>query len=340
MGLASTLAGVFFITTFFSILAILIIFRIAGKTFRQYIKSKFGLWKKKGAWMLIFDKKRKVDLKFVNLPDNNKVLIKSGDIPEEDQYANIDQVYHQLDKSGNPVILAMEDLPFTFFLKKHNLQTFFPTINNMINIIDNVILSGDESQIDDLENKIKVKFMNSRDNLKYIPDAWKEYQSLMNLDTILDSNKTERGEEISKMDKLLKYKTILQALKKSIVAANNQIVNVYDLFETVGFVKNITKMAFSEYQNGFLASRQTNVEKKSNKMMLWVTIIIGVFVLIGIYMTYSQNEDLQAMQSVVKINSTKVDNLYKYINPEYDSNTNTIVKPTNKTITNGVVETP
>lgn len=316
MALASTLAGVFFITTFFSVLAIFIILRLGGKTFRQYIKSKFGMFKKKGSWILIFDKKRKVSLEFRTLPKDNRLLIKSGETPEDDQYANINEVYHQLDGSGNPVILAMEDLPFSFFLKKHHLNKFYPTIDKMVQVIDLAIAQNNTELINDLELKIKNKFIKAKDDLKYIPDAWKNYKSLMNLDKILLSESQVKGTEVLPINKLKTYKQILLDLKNSIATANHQIVNVYDLFETVGFVKNITKMAFSEYQNGWLAFRQAHAEKKLNTLLVIITIVVGVFVLAGIYLTYSQGAKLQTMQEAVITNSHKVDNLFRYINPD------------------------
>lgn len=317
MSLLSTLAGVFFLTTFFSILAIFIILRLGGNSFRNYIKSKFGLWKKKGSWFLIFSQDRKVTFQFKTFPKDNKVLIKSGEIPEEDQYASINEVYHQLDKSGNPVILAMEDLPFTFFLKKHHLNDFFPTIDKMIKVIDMAIDNGTEEEISNLEIKIKRRFQDSKDKLKYIPDAWKNYKVLMDLDNIL-SKEAVKGIAINKIKKLKLYKQILLSLKQSIISANHHIVDVNDLFQSVGFVKNITKMAFSEYQNGWLAFRQAHTEKKINTLLLVVTIIIGIFVLIGMYLTYSQNKQMSQIQNTVNINSNKVDNLYKYINPDYE----------------------
>ena len=312
MALASTLAGIFFLTTFFSILALFIILRLAGESFRNYIKSKFGLFKKRGSWFIVFGADKKVTFKFKTFPKNNKVLVKSGDIPEEDQYANINEVYHQLDKSGNPVILAMEDLPFSFFLKKHHLDKFFPTIDKIIKVINLTIDNGSTDEIANLENKIKKRFMSASEDLKYIPDAWKKYKTLMNLNNILKEN----SDKISDVEKLKLYKKILYDLKQSIVSANHQIVNVYDLFQSVGFVKNITKMAFSEYQNGWLGARQTHVEKKFNTTLLVVTIIVGVFVLIGIYLTYSQGKQIQSLQTQLSENSVKINKMF----PNYDVN--------------------
>jgi len=313
MALASTLAGIFFLTTFFAVLALFIILRLAGESFRNYIKSKFGLFKKRGSWFIVFGADKKVTFKFKSFPKNNKVLIKSGDIPEEDQYASINEVYHQLDKSGNPVILAMEDLPFSFFLKKHHLDKFFPTIDKIINIINLAIENGTDDEINKLENKIKKKFISAKNDLKYIPDAWKKYTTLMNLNNILkETNKNKT----SNIEKLKIYKDVLSELKQSIIGANHQIVNVYDLFQSVGFVKNITKMAFSEYQNGWLGARQTHIEKKFNTTLLVVTIIVGVFVLIGIYMTYSQNSQIQSMQTQLTDNSVKINKMF----PNYDVN--------------------
>jgi len=329
MSLASTLAGVFFLTTFFSILTVFIILKLGGESFRNYIKSKFGLFKKKGCWFLIFGQDKKVTFKFKTFPKDNRVLIKSGEIPEEDQYASINEVYHQLDKSGNPVILAMEDLPFTFFLKKHHLNNFFPTINKMIDVIDFAIQNGVEEDISDLEIKIKRKFLEAKDNLKYIPDAWKNYNVLMNLDKILAKN--TKNNINNNIEKLKLYKKILTALKQSIISANHQIVNVNDLFQSVGFVKNITKMAFSEYQNGWLAFRQAHAEKKLNTVLLVISIIIGVFVLIGIYVTYSQNTEIQSIQQQLVINSEKIDHMYSFNRDvnivSIDENSNIIQHP-------------
>ena len=105
-------------------------------------------------------------------------------------------------------------------------------------------------------------------------------------------------------------------MRHSLEEANHQVVNAYDLFETAGFVQNITKTAMSEYQNGFLAAKQTQTEKKLNMTMIIVLIIIGIFTLVSIYMTYSQGEDMTAITNSIQSNSDKVDRLYEYINPE------------------------
>ena len=336
MGLASTLAGIFFITTLFSALAIFLLLRLGGNSFRAYLKSKFGLWKKKGAWFFLFRQGRKVKFEFRTFPKNNRVLVKSGEIPEEDQYANINEVYHQLDESGNPVILAIEDLPFTFFLKKHHLNNFFPTIDKMIKVIDFAIDNGTAEDILNLEIKIRKKFIEAKDNLKYIPDAWHNYEVLMNLDKILEREEETTNKQIDAAEKLRVYKKVLLALKQSIVSANHHIVNVYDLFQSAGFVKNITKMAFSEYQNGWLAFKQAHEEKKLNTTLLVVTIIVGLFVIISIFLTYSQNKQFQTMEDKLLNNANKIDELYKFINPDMNvvnnPNVNHNIHPMNTVI--------
>jgi hypothetical protein len=315
MALANTLAGIFFITTFFAVITIIVITRLGGPSFRNYIKSKFAITKKKGAWIIQFDKDKKVKLKFKPLPKDARIKIKSGEIPEEDQYANINDVYHQLDGDGNPVILTLEDLPFPLFLKKHQLDNFFPTIDRMTMVIDDVYKNGTDDDIDNLKIKIKKRFIEAKENLKYIPEAWKNYNNLMNLDKIIERSENTGGDKVTNKEVLKLYRTVLVDIKHSLISANHQVVNVYDLFETVGFVQNITKVAFSEYQNGFLAAKQTHSEKKINMTLMILLIIVGVFVLVAIYLTYSQGQDMDMIKQVVASNTQKVDEMYRYINP-------------------------
>ena len=314
MALAETIAGISFIVAFFSLLTIFIILRMGGNSFRSYLKSKFGPTKKKGAWIIQFDKNKKVKLKFKKLPEDKKIKIKSGDIPEDDQYAYVNDVYHQLDSEGNPVILTLEDFPFPFFLKKHHLDNLFPTIDKMTAVIDDVLMNGTEDDISNLKIKIKKRFIKAKEQLKYIPNAWKKYKVLMNIDNIVE--RSQDANEIDNKESLKAYRQVLVDIKHSIEEANHQVVNAYDLFETAGFVQNITKTAMSEYQNGFLAAKQTKTEKKVNMTLMVLLIIIGVFMLISIYMTYSQGEDMKAITTSVSNNTDKVDQLYQYINPE------------------------
>lgn len=182
----------------------------------------------------------------------------------------------------------------------------------MIKVIDFAIEEGTEDDISNLEMKIKRKFLEAKDRLKYIPDAWKNYNILMNMDKWLHQKSNRDDTPINTIAKLKKYREVLVALKQSIVSANHQIVNVNDLFQSVGFVKNITKMAFSEYQNGWLAFRQTHVEKRLNTVLLIVSIIVGVFVLISIYVSYSQNTQIKEIQDLLVVNSAKIDHMYSF----------------------------
>jgi hypothetical protein len=334
MALANTLAGVFFITTLFGILTIFIMTRLGGHSFRNYLKSKFSVTKKKGAWIIQFDKDKKVKLHFKKLPKDARIKIKSGDIPEDDQYANINEVYHQLDGDGNPVILTIEDLPFPLFLKKHQLDNFFPTIDRMVMVIDDVIKNGNDDDIEDLKIRIKKRFIQAKDNLKYIPEAWKNYKSLINLDALIERSESIGTARPTNKEILELYRELLIDIKHSLIAANHQVVNVYDLFETVGFVQNITKMAFSEYQNGFLAAKQINSEKKLNITLMIMLIVVGVFVLVAIYLTYSQGQDMDLLKAAISNNTEKVDEMYKYINPNVvpPLDTNIIVNPTYSTV--------
>jgi hypothetical protein len=329
MALAETLAGIFFIVAFFSLLTIFIILRLGGHSFRNYLKSKFGPTKKSGAWIIQFDKDKRVKLKFKKLPKDKKIKIKSGDIPEDDQYAYVNDVYHQLDSSGNPVILTLEDFPFPFFLKKHHLDNFFPTIEKMTTVIDDVIANGTDEDIETLKIKIKKRFIKAKNELKYIPEAWKKYKLLTNLDNIIERSQ-EYNNPMSNKESLKAYKKVLIDMRHSLEEANHQVVNAYDLFETAGFVQNITKTAMSEYQNGFLAAKQTQSEKKVNMTTMILMIIIGVFVLVSIYMTYSQGKDMTLVQDAVMSNTEKVDQLYQYINPEGNEPITDDIKVSNK----------
>lgn len=283
--------------SFFLLLALVMVLKLGGHTFRQYIKSKLPGQRHKGAWFIKSGTDRKVRLVYQKIPDDLRVKIKSGEIPEDDQYASINEVFHQTEGDGVPVLFTLEDLPFTFFLKKHHLEEFFPKVDEMISLIDEISHNKMFDEAEKLKLIIKNTLADMKYHLKYIPTAMTEVESIFQIE------KEKNYKDKHAIVLLLAYKKHLLKLKESILESNHQIVNVHDLFQTIGFVKNLTKIAFMEWQNGFLAAKQTKMEKKFNTWLIIIVIAVGIIAFVGVYMTNKLNDRLDV--TTAQLNQTQ-----------------------------------
>ncbi len=312
------LQAIFLIIIFFLSLTIAFMLKFGGHSFRQYIKSKLPGFKHKGAWFIQAGVNQKVRLVYKKLPDDLRIKIKSGEIPEDDQYATINEVFHQTDDDGVPVLFTLEDLPFTFFLKKHHLDDFFPQVDEMINLIDEITYNKMFDEAESLKLIIKNKLTEMKPSLKYIPN------SIAELNAIFGIEKSLKFKDKPAISILLEFKKHLFKLKESILESNRQFVNVHDLFQTTGFVKNLTKIAFMEWQNGFLAAKQTKMEKKFNTWLVVIVIIVGVLTIIGIYLTNSLNERLDVTQQQLNQTQTTLLEIKQVLGVNVTDTTNTI----------------
>jgi hypothetical protein len=298
------LLQVIYITIIFFLgLILMFVLKFGGSTLRQVIKSKLPGFKHKGAWFIQSDKGRKVRFIYRKIPKDLRIKIKSGSVPEEDQYAHINEIFHQTDGDGVPVLFTLEDLPFTFFLKKHHLETFFPMIDEMINLIDEIVGRKAYKEAEQLKLIIKNKLAVMKSELKYIPSSAVELEQIFNLEKNVDY------QDKHAIILILKYKQHLLKIKESILENNHQMVDVHDLFQTIGFVKNLTNIAFLEYQNGFLASKQTKMEKRMNTVLMVLVIMVGVLVLVGIYMSYSVSQDIDEVVLTINQQSDQINQL-------------------------------
>jgi len=298
------LLQVIYITIIFFLgLILMFVLKFGGSTLRQVIKSKLPGFKHKGAWFIQSDKGRKVRFIYRKIPKNLRIKIKSGSVPEEDQYAHINEIFHQTDGDGVPVLFTLEDLPFTFFLKKHHLETFFPMIDEMINLIDEIVGRKAYKEAEQLKLIIKNKLAVMKSELKYIPSSAVELEQIFNLEKNVDY------QDKHAIILILKYKQHLLKIKESILENNHQMVDVHDLFQTIGFVKNLTNIAFLEYQNGFLAAKPTKMEKRMNTVLMVLVIMVGVLVLVGIYMSYSVSQDIDEVVLTINQQSDQINQL-------------------------------
>jgi hypothetical protein len=274
-------------------------------------------FKHKGAWFIQSDKGRKVKFIYKQIPKDLRIKIKSGSVPEEDQYAHINEIFHQTDGDGVPVLFTLEDLPFTFFLHKHHLEEFFPKVDEMIELIDEIVHKKMFKEAEALKLTIKNTLATMKLELKYIPDSIKEIEAIFGLD------KQDNYKDKHAIILLLKYKQHLLKLKESILENNNEMVDVHSLFETVGFVKNMTNFAFMEYQNGFLAAKQTQLAKKFNTFMMVLLVIIGVIVIVGVYMNVQTGKTVTLMQTTINENATQLNQINQSLGINVINDTNT-----------------
>lgn len=288
---------------FFIIMSLIMVLRLGGATLKQIIKSKMPGYKHKGAWFIQGYNNSKVKFVYKKIPKDLRIKIKSGDTPQEDQYASINEIYHQTDVNGTPVLFTLEDLPFTFFLKKHHLDDFFPKLKSMINLIDEIVANKKYEEAEKLKIIIKSKLLDMKKDLKYIPIAIK------NLEYVLKLDKQEIHKNKHSIFILIEYRKYLLNIREAILNANHQMVNVNDLFETVGFVKNLTNMNFLAYQNGWLAATQTQEGKKPNILLLVLIILVGLISILGGYFSYQAQQDIFEIQTQVSNSVTQVKEL-------------------------------
>jgi len=159
------------VTSFmFMFIALVFILKAGGHNVRQYIKSKLP-WKRfKGAWFVQVVN-NKVQFNFQKIPENKRIKIKSGKTPDEDEYANITEIQHQIDGEGVPVIFTIEDLPFTFFLKKHHLDDVYPELDKLIKYSKVCIAKNDFDTANLIKSRINDFIVKIKPKLKYIPNA-------------------------------------------------------------------------------------------------------------------------------------------------------------------------
>lgn len=294
MGILFQIIGVTVFMAMF--LVIVFILKAGGHNVRQFIKSKLP-WKRfKGAWFIQVVN-NKVQFNFMKIPENKRIKIKSGKTADEDEYANITEIVHQIDGEGVPVLFTIEDLPFTFFLKKHQLEDLFPELNDIINYTEKCIELNNFEVANELKSKINTFIIKIKDKVKYIPNAG-ETLNLIRSKYSQNSMKQE-----SSLAFLIDVKEQLYILKDLIVTNNHQLVNANSLFKTTGYIKSLVKTMFMEFQNGVLAAQQTKQEKKVNTVLIALSVIIGILCLFSVFFSYQVNQQMTDMTT--QINNIK-----------------------------------
>ena len=298
-----------------------LILKIGGSTMRQIIKSKMPGQKNKGIWQIHACDDKKVKFFYKKLNGKDQVLIKSGDTKQHDEYAKISEMYHQHDVDGTPIIFTMDNLPFSFFLKKHHLDKWFYKIDALIKLTYYAVYHKKHQGATDIKISVQNLVLQMKADVKHIPGA------IDCIDTILglEDNEDLRGKPpLFVLNRQYPY---LNRLKEMMLQKNNQIVNVYDLFKTTGFIKSLKNMLFEMWQNGFLAAQQSQMPTKQNKLMLYIIIIMAVIMLVVGYFTYNMNATLVNVQNKLASNSALLKQMYGGSNVAISADP-TVINPT------------
>lgn len=294
---------------FLFLMGIILILRIGGSTFRQIIKSKLPGYKNKGMWRIHAGFDKKVRFKYERLT-NEEVKIRSGEKPHLDEYAKITDIIHQHDPDGTPVIMTMDDLPFTVFLKKHFLDTWFPKIDELIILCRNVIEKRLFEDAGEVKLIIQEFVQNLKPDMKHIPGGLDCIESIVQLENNPDyANKAP-------IVLLVEYHTRLLKIKELMLQKNRQLVNVYDLFKTTGYLKSLKNTIFESWQNGFLAAQQSADNQKPNRIIMIIVIAVGVLSLISIAMTYQSFNSLKTIQTTTISNTSQIKEIYAALYPQ------------------------
>jgi hypothetical protein len=97
---------------------------------------------------------------------------------------------------------------------------------------------------------------------------------------------------------------------------NRQLVNVYDLFKTTGYLKSLKNSIFESWQNGFLAAQQSADNQKPNRIIMIIVIAVGVLSLISIAMTYQSFNALKTIQTTTASNTSQIKEIYVALYPQ------------------------
>lgn len=299
-------------------IVIAFIFKAGGHNVKQYLKSKLPWKRHKGAWFIQIVN-NKVRFNYMKIPNDKRIKIKSGKTPEEDEYANITEIQHQMDGEGNPVFFTIEDLPFTFFLKKHHLEDVFPKLNQLIKWTNTCINKQDFQTGNMIKSKIHDFIETIKTRVKYIPDAGDV------VNDIKDAYVTSSHRQESSIAFLLEVKPHLYVLRDLIKNANHQMVNADSLFKTTGYIKSLVKVMFMEFQNGVLAAQQTKQDKKVNTVLIALSVIIGILCLFSVFFSFQVNKQMTELTTKINTIAADVDNIYD----EIGIDVNQVIDPTN-----------
>lgn len=311
--MASLIFQIIAITSFMFMLLILVfILKAGGHNVRQYLKSKLPGKKFKGAWFIQIIN-NKVRFNFQPIPQDMRIKIKSGKTPDEDEYASITEIQHQIDGEGVPVLFTIEDLPFTFFLKKHHLDALYPELNQLIKFSEACILKKDIETGNLLKSSIKRFLSKIKEPMKYIPNAKEE---IMKIEALYQKNSSNQESSLLFLIDTTKH---LNVIKDLISSNNHQLVNANSLFKTTGYLKNLVKIMFMEFQNGVLASSQTKVDKRVNTVLIALSIITGILVIFSLFFSFQVNKQMTELTAQVNTISVNVDNLYSEIGISADN---------------------
>ena len=289
---------------FLTLIFLALIIKLGGSTMWQIIKSKLPGFKHKGMWVIQAAHNQKIKFVYMpKVPKNYKIKIKSGEKPHQDEYASINDIYHQHDQQGTPVIMTIEDLPFTFFLKKHFLDNWFTKIQDMIDVC-RLVIEKKKFQ-DAAEVKIMVQqFVESlKPHVKYIPGACEKIEKIINIDS------NQKFKDKPPIVLLTEFHDLLYGIKENIMQKNRQFVNVHDLFKTTGTIRAIQNAIVEAFHNGVLYMQQKLDSNKTDKLLFIFIIIIGVIGLISGYMTYNTMNTVSELQTQVSAQQVKINEI-------------------------------
>jgi len=310
---------------------IFLILMLGGKSLRLMIKSKMPWNKTKVAWVLYFTNDRKLKFVLKKMPSDQYVTLKEGKQKEDDENCYFPEVYHQRDEDGVPVYIAMENIPVGLALKKFNLSKEINKLDKLIEVTKKHYFTKNKTEkLVELRIGIKKILGGIYTHANFLGHTRRLIKEYMEYDATIEEK------EIKEIEYLKEIITKLNKIKDSLSQKNNNFVNLYDLFSSVGITKHIQKLIIMSWQNGYLAAKQTLGTKEKNKTLVIGLIIIGCLICVLGYMVYQQNKTI--VQLDTKINSIQstlsTNNLYADTNTIQNepvvidlSNTNTSTTP-------------
>lgn len=289
---------------FAGILVYLFMFKIAtGKYGTERFKAFLPWNKGRGIWIRYHNRSGKEYDRYIKAP-------LSGNFYEfsEKEKVYLEKCYNQLfddtgalvpskeSAYGIPLYHIFENSPTSVLPIYRNFEQDINYFKDTVKLISVVIKSEDTKLIADMRQKIFDRIFLLKEEFKYLPDAKKICNELLNIPV----TRTSENGKITVVDQtelLKQYKLYLENLTRVLSIKDKSLVNFSDFFNQSNLSGLISNLVSLVYTTGFLDA-MTSVKKE--KFWNWILIFVMVigFIIVGA-ITIQQNKKIGAIESMV-----------------------------------------
>lgn len=285
----------------FLLLAIYEIISLGGKSFWNYIKSKFKGKRPTGGWFLKIGNTNRVSLEYKEIPKDRKIKLKSSSDKSEEIFADLSEVKMYKDEDGCPVYMLKEDLPFPLFVHKFNFDKIMSKIKIFKDFLATEKIDKNETKYREFAIEFNSFLVDSKLSCAYLHEA---LNVLSDLEIIMKSKDKDFVNELV---------SNFNVLEDILITRNYTFVNIADIFKSSEYIRANQRNLINMYYTGYYEGLRANTNWKDILLIIMVAAAI-LAAGYGAYISHNMDKKVDGIQAQISEIKNILDILPKDIN--------------------------